>query len=171
MARPSKEEKARLEARRVAKEKLRADNAAQEKRTTDRVQGIIDTALTRPRDPLPDREELILRLEEARQVALSTFPPQVSAAVAAVMAEAKLMGLWVDKSMVAVGTPQDFLTGNAKEQEEAVYERIRERLGSRATDRFKAFVEDMRRDHTGGEYNGDAIDGNGRLIEDGREDE
>src|SRR5260370_176710 len=58
-------------------------------------QRIVDGALsrTRERQALPNLAELIAQLEEARAVALSTFPPQASAAVNATLAWGGCWGL------------------------------------------------------------------------------
>jgi hypothetical protein len=139
MPRPSPEERKRIETNRAAKRKLRAEIAAREQRTADRVQGIVDTALARARRPLPDLAELIQQLEEARQLAMACFPPQPNAAINATMAQAKLLGFVVDKQAIAVGKPDEF---RAVEQEEEILERLRERHGSRIAQRFSEFIRD-----------------------------
>jgi hypothetical protein len=138
MARPSPEQKKRLEANRKAKERLRDEAQVRERRVADRVQSIVDDTLARSRgrQALPDLSELLERLEEARALAMATSQP--TAAVAAIMAEARLLGLEVNRSMVAVGSPEEF---RAIESREAVIERLRERFGSRRADRFLAFIE------------------------------
>jgi hypothetical protein len=45
---------------------------------------------------------IVERLEECRSIALSVDPPQVSAAVAAVMGQAKVLGLVIDRSQLDV---------------------------------------------------------------------
>lgn len=45
---------------------------------------------------------IVERLEQCREIALSVDPPQVSAAVAAVMGQAKVLGLVIDRSQVDV---------------------------------------------------------------------
>jgi hypothetical protein len=164
MPRPSPEERKRLEANRKAKAKLRDEAAEREKRTADRVQGIVDTALGRSRahQALPDLPELLERLEEARRLAMACSQP--TAAVAAVMAEARLLGLVIDKQMVAVGGPDEF---RSAESEDEVFERLRERVGSRKADRFIAFFQDMRRQENASDDNDDVIEGEARRIENG----
>jgi hypothetical protein len=114
-----------------------------------RVRGLVENALSRARDPMPDLQELVMQLDEARQVAMTAYPPQVNAAVNAIMSTAKLLGFVIDRQQVAavVGGPQDFnVHGPFEDRERAVIERLRERVGSRNADRFMAFIEDMRRD-------------------------
>ena len=64
-------------------------------------------ALARARATLQERtllrvEDFVEQLMEAREVALACEPPQASAAVAASMGAAKLLGLVVDRSQVDV---------------------------------------------------------------------
>jgi hypothetical protein len=63
--------------------------------------------LARARDQLVERavlrvEDLVQQLMETRQVAFACDPPQLSAAVAATMGAAKLLGLAIDRSEVNV---------------------------------------------------------------------
>jgi hypothetical protein len=160
MPRPGPEDRKRLEASRKAKQQLRDEAAEREKRMADRVQGIVDGALARSRgrEALPDLPELLERLEEARSLAMAAAQPQ--AAVAAVLAEARLLGLLVDRSVVAVGAPGEF---KAAEREEEVIERLRERVGSRAAERFLTFIQGIRQENTGDDDDG-VIEG---RVEDG----
>jgi hypothetical protein len=154
MARPSPEERKKLDARRAEKAKLRGDKDARDAAVHVRVQGIIDQSLKRSRGALalPDIEELVARLEEARALAMATSQP--GHAVAAVMAQAKLLGLVVE--MQAVGRPEEIraLQGDVAEQQQALIERLREKHGSRAAEKFARFIEYMKRDD-----DNDVIDG------------
>jgi hypothetical protein len=97
---------------------------AREKQTFARVRSIVDQALCRPRDNF-GVDEALIELEEARICALSVFPPQSNAAVAATMAKAKLLGLIIDRQ--EVGSPKDY-----------------ECLGSAAVERFKKIVSEIK---------------------------
>jgi len=141
MPRPSPNEKRKIEARRKANAKLRDDNAEREKAVAVRVQRIVSDALdrSRARETLPDVAEVIARLEDARMAALACYPPQANAAVNAAMAQAKVLGYVVDKSAVAVGSPEDFV-----KTEEEVLQNMRERVGNRATETFVKLMKVMR---------------------------
>jgi hypothetical protein len=161
MARPSPNERKKLDARRIEKAKLREDAAAREAKVHAKVQAIVDTALARSRDRkgMPDVAELIDRLEDARALAMACAQPK--AAVDAVMAEAKLLGYVVDRAAVAVGKPEDFLgIGEREAEEREAFERIRERHGTIAADRFMKLVADMR-----------VIEGEAKDVEDDDGDE
>jgi hypothetical protein len=110
-------------------------------------------ARTRGREAvLPDLPELLERLEEARLLAMASG--QANAAVAAVMAEAKLCGFVIDKSAVAHA---DFRMGKTKED---VINDLREAIGDGPTQQFLKIVESMRR-----AYNGDGvIEGSARRL-------
>src|SRR5215813_6156435 len=105
MPRPSPSDRRKIEARRKANAKLRDDAAEREKRVAAQVEKIVSGALVRSRgcEALPDVPELIQQLEEARLLAMASG--QAKAAVDAVMAQGRLLGLVVDRSAVAVGSP------------------------------------------------------------------
>jgi hypothetical protein len=62
------------------------------------------------------------------------------------MGQAKLLGYVIDQ--VATGAPKEFqvLHGDPAEQERQVLEKLRERVSSRAADRFIALIRDARED-------------------------
>jgi hypothetical protein len=146
MARPNDEERRGREQRRAANQRARDETHERDKMIRTRVDRLVSDALDRSKrsDDLPDRAEIIARLEEARHVALSCWPPQCQAAANCAMYEAKLLGYVIEQT--AVGSPEEFpvLTGSTEEAERAVIERLRERVGSKATDRFVAMIRDMR---------------------------
>ena len=47
-------------------------------------------------------DTIVERLDQARMIALTTKPPQVAAAVAAIMGQAKVLGLVIDRSEMTV---------------------------------------------------------------------
>ena len=146
MPTPNRNERRKIEARRAANKAARDEAAEREKRTAARVQGILDNALgrTRERGALPDLAELISQLDDARMVALSTHPPQANAAVNATRAMSRLLGLLVDRSVVAVGSPSEFMHGDVADQKRALFERMSERVGSKKAQRMLAFIEKLR---------------------------
>ncbi len=116
------------------------------------VEALLQNALTaKPPGERPTVDDLVARLDEIREVALHCDPPQLSAAIQAVMGQAKLCGLLVDKSIAVTGKPDDF---RAAADEEEIYTRLAERIGSDRTERFKAMIEYMRGD--GAVIEGDA---------------
>src|SRR5262245_28016778 len=80
MPRPDKETRKRIEANKKANALRRDDIAAQEKRTAERVQKILDEALSRPRsrETLPDLHNLIEKLESAYNLAMATCQPKAA---------------------------------------------------------------------------------------------
>jgi hypothetical protein len=162
MPRPNRQEKNRLEQRRQQKAKLRADGAGREQRTADQVKQLVDAALTRTRrDALPNLPDLIEQLQEARAIALACYPPQTGPAIASTMAQAKLLGFVVDRSAVAVGTPQQFQVAKS---EADVLEDLRERIGSAGAEQFRLAVQIMKEAYAGDDTR--QIDGH---VEDGDE--
>jgi hypothetical protein len=158
MPRPSPNERRKIEARKRVNEKIRLDAAAHDERVKLQVEGIINGTLARTRGReavLPDLPELLERLEEARLLAMASG--QANAAVAAVMAEAKLCGFVIDKSAVAHA---DFRMGKTKED---VINDLREAIGDGPTQQFLKIVESMRR-----AYKGDGvIEGSARRLGNG----
>ena len=91
-------------------------------------------------------EMALEELEAARMAAMTRFPPDAAAAVAAVMGKAKLMGLVVDKAAVLHGSPSSeggdiFLTGDIQLRRQELLERLNERLGSRKADLVLKAIE------------------------------
>jgi hypothetical protein len=146
MPRPDKGEKRRIEQRRAKNEKARDEAVARDAAVRKRVEGLLDQALNRakaePNRP-PDRLELIARLEEHRQLALSCWPPQIGPANSAVFMTARLLGYVVDQQAIVhadAGTVD--LTGNTAALTEQAMEKLRERIGSARADRLLAFLKD-----------------------------
>jgi hypothetical protein len=152
MARPSEEERKKIAARRVAKQKLREDANHRAAEIHTKVQGLIDAALKKSRTARGqyDLDAILEGLEHARVLAMQIQQP--NSAVNALMAMAKLQGLVIEQQIV--GAPQEFanLQGDAQEQQLAVLERLRERISerygsavaNRATARFTGMLEDLR---------------------------
>jgi hypothetical protein len=140
MPRPTPEERRQREERRRKNEAERSAREAREKQMFARVRSIVDQALARPRDNF-GVDEALIELEETRICALSVFPPQSGAAVAATMAKAKLLGLIIDRQ--EVGSPRDYEFEKARSREELL-EMLHERLGPLAVERFKKFVSEIK---------------------------
>jgi hypothetical protein len=140
MPRPTPQERQQRDERRQRNEAERSAREAREKQTFARVRSIVDQALSRPRHNF-GVDEALIELEEARICAMSVFPPQSGAAVAATMAKAKLLGLIIDRQ--EVGSPQDYEFENARTREELL-EMLHDRLGPMAVERFKKFVSEMK---------------------------
>src|SRR5215813_12410007 len=140
MPRPSPNERKRLESRRCEKQALRESAAERERRTADRVQIILDEALSRPRsrETLPDLHSLIEKLESAYALAMTTSQPKP--AIDAVLAMGRLLGLLVDRSATVIGSPDDF-----RRSDEEIVARMRERVGDEETERFLQAVDHMRK--------------------------
>ena len=141
MARPSESEKRRIAARKAANEKIRLDAAAHDERVKLQVEQIINGTLARTRGRetvLPDLPELLERLEEARLLAMASG--QANAAVAAVMAEAKLCGFVIDKSQSAIAVAGQISVGGAGPGKDAtindLVEDVREHIGLRQAQKF-----------------------------------
>jgi hypothetical protein len=83
---------------------------------------------------LPTVPDLVDKLEKAYALAMATSQPV--AAVSATMAIGRLLGLVIDRSAVAIAQvgPERF-HGDIEVQREAVFERIRERVGSARAER------------------------------------
>jgi hypothetical protein len=109
---------------------------------------LTDVALKRARghEGLPDLPEILQRLEEARHLAMAVSRP--GDAVAATMAQARLLGFDIARSAIAIGAPQEFQTlhGDVEQEQQRAIEGIRERWGSRAAGVFQKLVADMRGD-------------------------
>jgi hypothetical protein len=90
MARPSPNERKKIDANRAAKAKIKSEVDAREQRTRDRVDQIVTTALscTGSRDVLPTVPDLVEKLEKAYALAMATSQPV--AAVSATMAIGRL---------------------------------------------------------------------------------
>jgi hypothetical protein len=140
MPRPTPQERQQRNERRQRNEAERSAREAPEKQTFARVRSIVDQALSRPRDNF-GVDEALIELEEARICALSVFPPQSGAAVAATIAKARLLGLIIDRQKV--GSPQDYEFEKARTREELL-EMLHERLGPAAVERFKKFVSEIK---------------------------
>src|SRR5262245_29715249 len=143
MPRPSPSDRRKIEARRKANAARRADIAAQERRTAERVQKIIDESLSRPRsrDTLPGLHDLIEKLESAYDLAMATN--QAKAASDTVMAMGRLLGLVIDKSQsaVAIGSPADF-----QQTEAEVIANLRERVGDGPTELFLETMDKVKQE-------------------------
>jgi hypothetical protein len=162
MPRPSPNERRKIEARKRANAKSRAEQADKDALIRKRVEGLLNDALgrSRARDPamLPDKAEIVAQLAEARMMALSCWPPQTQAAINASMATAKLLGFVVDRAAVAVGGPEDFRRNRAMED---VLNDLRDSVGDGPTERFLSFIESERRFQQGDD---DAIEGEARRL-------
>jgi hypothetical protein len=150
MARPSPNERKLIDANRAAKAKIKSEVDAREQRTRDRVDQIVTTTLSRTgsRDGLPTVPDLVEKLEKAYALAMATSQPV--AAVSATMAIGRLLGLVIDRSAVAIAQvgPERF-HGDIEVQREAVFERIRERVGSARAERFITFMQQEMRNGSG----------------------
>ncbi len=150
MARPSPNERNKIDANRAAKAKIKSEVDAREQRTRDRVDQIVTTALSRTgsRDGLPTVPDLVEKLEKAYALAMATSQPV--AAVSATMATGRLLGLVIDRSAVAIAQvgPERF-HGDIEVQREAVFERIRERVGSARAQWFITFMQEEMRNGSG----------------------
>jgi hypothetical protein len=135
---------------------MRVFQNRREQETHERLERLLSAILDGGNGELPDLGMLVGRLEEVRTVSLAAFPPQCNAAVNAIMAQAKLLGMVVDRQ--AIGKPQDYNMGH--DEEAAIYERLRERLGPEHVERFRQIVEKMR-----DAFNGPVIDGEAEEIE------
>jgi hypothetical protein len=138
MARPSPNERKKIDVNRAAKAKIKSEVDAREQRTRDRVDQIVTTALSRTgsRDVLPTVPDLVEKLEKAYALAMATSQPV--AAVSATMAIGRLLGLVIDRSAGAIAQVGH---GDIEVQREAVFERIRERVGSARAERFITFMQ------------------------------
>jgi hypothetical protein len=127
-------ERERIEENKIAKAKLRADYEASRAAIDKRVAQICDNAKKNRNGAEPDLPGLLARLDRAFDMAMATRQP--GHAVSAIMASAKLLGLVVEKSVTAVGSTREFadLHGNTIEQQRQVIERLRQRVGSQATE-------------------------------------
>ena len=146
MPRPDKETRKRIEANKKRNAALRDDAAEREKRVAAQVEKIVSGALVRSRgrEALPNVPELIQQLEEARLLAMASG--QAKAAVDAVMAQGRLLGLVIDRSAVAVAGVG--FGGQAKTHDEIIRD-MRESIGNEATQQFLQAIEDMRRTYNG----------------------
>jgi len=155
MPRPSPADRRKIEARRREKQAMRDSAAERERRTADRVQKILDEALSRPRsrETLPDLHNLIEKLESAYDLAMATN--QAKAATDAVMAMGRLLGLVIDKSQsaLAIGSPDDF-----RKTEAQVIEEMRERFGDRETEKFLQAIDVAREAYRAFEAGDDTIE-------------
>lgn len=128
----------------------RASRDAREQEAHDRLGRMLQTIMERQATAtgVYSRVEGLMELEEIRLLACSTYPPQLGAAVQATIGKCKLMGLMVDKKQ---DIPSDInpLQGPTAEQEQVIIERLRERVGSAATNKFIALIENMRRAYDG----------------------
>ena len=100
---------------------MRDDAAERDRRIASKVEGILTAASARRRDAIPDLPEIVAKLQTAYDVALACHPPQVNAAVSAVSAMGRLLGYDISRSVVAVGTPQDYLHGETSEEPRATH--------------------------------------------------
>jgi hypothetical protein len=160
MPRPSPNDRRKIEARKKANARLRAEQTDKDALIRKRVEGLLDNALNRSRardrELLPDVAEIVEQLAEARIMALSVYPPQTQAAINASMATARLLGYVIDKSAVAVaGQVSVFGAGSRKEPQsiEEVIEDFRESHGDRAAQRYIEIMRAM-----GIEYDGPDVD-------------
>jgi hypothetical protein len=137
MPRPNDKERKRIEARKAANRKVVEAAAKREQELHQQVQAICTDALqhVKNRNGLPDTQALIERLDATYQLAMVCKQP--SAAVAAILAEAKILGLLVDRSAVlhANANTHDHsmidLTGSIDEVRERLLGELSERVGSR----------------------------------------
>jgi hypothetical protein len=126
------------------------------------VEQIVNGALVRSRgrEALPNVAELIQQLEEARHLAMATSQPK--AAIDATMAMGRLLGLVIDRSAVAVGSPDDF-----RKTQEQIIQDMREAIGDGPTQQFLEAMENMRRTYNGRRGDDDVIEGEARHLGNG----
>lgn len=144
----------------MERNRLRAFQNDREQANHDRIERLLEAVVKRERDDTFGYGDALMELEEARLMALSTFPPQVSAAVQATRCKAELMGLIIRKSQDIPHRDRPFNGAATEEQEEAVYERLAERIGSAGAARFRKLIDTMRKS-----YEGPIIDGEAEEIE------
>jgi hypothetical protein len=162
MPRPSDEERKRIERRR-AEGKRRLDAAAkQEAAINTHVQSICNAALGLAKGR--DLETLLAKLDVAYDLAMTCRQP--GAAVNAVLAQGRLMGLLVDRSAVlhaqaGSGGEQgaDFLLGDIEANRAQLLEMLREKMGSNRATRLVEFMRGLGRDP-------DTIDGRAERGDD-----
>src|SRR5215469_16520677 len=105
MPRPTDAEKRAIEERKRKNAAERNVREQRDRQVYDRVQGLVQQSLRRPRETI-DLDVILTDLSEARAIALSCFPPQVGPAVNASLAQARLLGLIVEKQ--EIGRPSEF---------------------------------------------------------------
>jgi hypothetical protein len=121
--------------RHADKQKYREDINQREQQIHDRIQGLITSALARPRSEQFDLDQAFEELNEARGLALAISEPM--AAARCTMFKAQLAGLVIERSAAVVGTPEQFsLQGDTKELKRQAVERLRERMGSEKANRL-----------------------------------
>jgi hypothetical protein len=148
----------------IERNALREFQNSREQENHERLERLLKQIVTRAQTPDFGIVDALIEFEESRMVALSTFPPQVSAAVAATLAKCKVMGLIVERSAVLRSNVPASFHGQPDDQEEAVYERLRERgLSKSAIAEFQRFVSGMRRAYAGDDA--DIIEGDAKEIE------
>jgi hypothetical protein len=133
MPRPTPEKKRAIEERKAKHAKGREEAAKQEARVRARVESLLNEALTGPRgnDVQIERIDLVAKLEHHRLMALSCYPPQVSAANNALFLQAKLLGMVVDQAAVVhADAGRVDLSGDNREVAERILESWREKVGS-----------------------------------------
>jgi hypothetical protein len=159
VARSNDHERKRIQARRDANQKQRDVDAQREARVRARVDGLLNDALGRARKAPEtlDRVELVARLEEHRQIALSVYPPLVRAANESVFMTAKLLGMIVDQQGVCAEPIA--LTGDVGEARARLLEQLSERMGSHKAAKLVEFLGKLRDDP-------DVIEGKANRDED-----
>jgi hypothetical protein len=109
MARPNRKEREGIEQRRRHHQTERDAAKARQDRSRQQIADILAqaqaAAAARPADELPNVVDIVTELEQARQAALACYPPQATAAVAATLAKAKVLGMLIDQSQVMTGSP------------------------------------------------------------------
>lgn len=136
MARPSPEERKRRDANKAKHAKSRDEAAKQEQIVRKRVEAILNDALSGSHDPgiAVERIDLVAKLEHHRLMALSCYPPQISAANSALFLQAKLLGLVVDQAAVVhANAGRIDMSGDQREVAERIFDHYREKIGSAKT--------------------------------------
>lgn len=139
---------------------LRLRQNAREHTAHERLQRVLEEIVKQTAKPEFTRLDGLMEAEGARMVALSLYPPRVDWALQATRLKCDLMGLIVSKQALAVGKPQDFPQGDT---EEAILERLRERLGPEHAERFMELVDNLQ-----AAMRGDVIDGEAEEVTDGQ---
>jgi hypothetical protein len=143
MARPSKTERKAIEERRE-KYRLEREAAAERERAShQQIARLVEASQQAPKPALPDVAELVRRLEEIRAIAMSAIPPQTGPAVQCIVAEAKILGLMLDRQAVMTGTPQQF--GIRPDEDEQQFRELGERHGPEIEKEFRKFVAKARK--------------------------
>jgi hypothetical protein len=146
MPRPSPADKRKAELNGKRKQVVRETQAAREARQDKMIEGLISSALARPRTTAFDREAAMHEFDEAR--ALCIAKGNGVGAARCTWFKAELCGLIVDRSIQVTATAADIakMTGSVEQNEIDAIEKVRQRNGSKAASYFTKLLADMRAD-------------------------